>query len=84
MDIEEKVKEILFELSGEEIKDTEISLTDDLALDSLTMVTLLMGIEDEFLIELEEKDMNPYDLTTVQDCIDLVERYVGGSNEKKS
>ena len=83
MDIEEKVKEILFELSGEEIKDTEISLTDDLALDSLTMVTLLMGIEDEFLIELEEKDMNPYDLTTVQDCIDLVERYVGDSNEKK-
>ncbi len=47
------------------------------------MVTLLMGIEDEFLIELEEKDMNPYDLTTVQDCIDLVERYVGDSNEKK-
>ncbi len=84
MDIEEKVKEILFELSGEEIKGTEISLTDDLALDSLTMVTLLMGIEDEFLIELEEKDMNPYDLTTVQDCIDLVERYVGDSNEKKS
>ena len=84
MDIEEKVKEILFELSGEEIKDTEISLTDDLALDSLTMVTLLMGIEDEFLIELEEKDMNPYDLTPVQDCIDLVERYVGDSNEKKS
>ena len=47
------------------------------------MVTLLMGIEDEFLIELEEKDMNPYDLTTVQDCIDLVERYVGDSNEKR-
>lgn len=84
MDIEEKIKGILFELCGEEVENTELSLTDDLSLDSLTMVTLLMGIEDEFLIELEEKDMNPYDLTTVQGCIDLVERYVGDSNEKKS
>ena len=50
----------------------------DLALDSLLMVTLLVEIEEAFEIELDESDMNPFDLVTAQDAVDLVKKYCGG------
>ena len=81
MNIEEKVKDILFELSGEEINDLSVFLADDLALDSLSMVTLLLEIEEVFVIELLEQDMNSYDLVTGFDIVSLVERYIGDEDE---
>lgn len=78
MNIEEKVKAILSELSGEDTIDNTTALQNELALDSLMMVTLLMEIEDTFAIELDESDMNPFDLETVQSVIDLVVKYCGG------
>lgn len=81
MNIETKVKEILYELSGEEtIKNTD-HLQGDLALDSLMMVTMLVEIEETFAIELDEADMNPFDLGTVQNVIDMVAKYCGDENE---
>jgi len=56
-------------------------LQGDLALDSLMMVTMLIEIEDVFDIELEETDMNPFDLNTVQSVIDMVAKYCGDENE---
>ena len=84
MNTEEKIREILFELSGMEITDNNASLQVDLALDSLAMVMLLIEIEEEFGIELDESDMNPFELNTVQDIIDLVSKYLGDENEKTS
>lgn len=81
MNIEERVKGILFELSGEENIDNEAMLQDDLLLDSLSMVTLLIEIEDAFEIQLDDSDMNPFDLNMVQDVIDMVSRYCGDKNE---
>lgn len=81
MNIKEKVKEILFELSGEEVVDLQTELQNDLSLDSLLMVTLLMELEEAFSIELDESDMNPFDLITVQDVVNLAEKYVGVENE---
>lgn len=81
MDIKEKVKEILFELSGEEVVGLQTELQNDLSLDSLLMVTLLMELEEAFSIELDESDMNPFDLITVQDVVNLAEKYVGVENE---
>lgn len=78
MNIEEKVKAILSELSGEDTIDNTSALQNELALDSLMMVTLLMEIEDTFAVELDESDMNPFDLETVQSVIDLVMKYCGG------
>lgn len=79
--IEEKVRKIFFQLCGEEIIDNAITLQNDLALDSIQMVTLLVEIEDTFNIELDETDMNPFDLTTVQNVVDLVEKYCGGDKD---
>ena len=76
MKITSRVIDILKELSGKE----DIQITDDLqtvvCLDSLELVQLLIEIENEFEIILNESDLNPFDLETVKDVVDLVERYV--------
>ena len=81
MNIEETVKGILTELSGEELIKNTFRLQEDLGLDSLMMVTMLVEIEDIFGIELDETDMNPFELSTVQNVIDMVAKYCGDGNE---
>lgn len=84
MENTEKVIVLLKELSGkEEIKESD-RLQDDIGLDSLGMVTLLVEIEDTFLIELDESDMNPFDLSCVSDVVELVEKYCEVNHEKES
>ncbi len=82
MNLEEKISEILFELSGIETTDKNASLQVDFALDSLAMVMLLIEIEEVFGIALDESDMNPFELNTVQDIIVLVSKYLGVEDEK--
>lgn len=83
MNVEEKVIGILSELSGNEPFDNKATLQGDLAFDSLLMVMLLVEIENVFAIELDESDMNPFDLTTVQSVIDMVKKYnYGNRNEE--
>ena len=74
--IENEVLDLLSDLCGSEAVDTTQSLIEDLVFDSLRMVTLLIMIEDTFEIELDQSDMNPFLLITVQDVIDLAARYV--------
>ena len=81
MNIEEKVKIILFDLCGESDIDNEATLQEGLALDSLSMVTMLIEIEEVFDIQLDESDMNPYDLETVKDVIEMVKKYCGDIDE---
>lgn len=81
MKVKEKVYEILMELSCEdEIKDSD-SLQEELMLDSLSMVTLLIELEESLSIQLDESDMNPFDLITVEDVVRLAEKYGGDQNE---
>lgn len=77
MDVKENVIEILKELSGMDEVAEDSALQGDLGLDSLCMVTLLLELEDAFAIELDESDMNPYDLISAGDVIALAERYTG-------
>lgn len=83
MEILDKVSMILSELSGTEKICQEQKLQSDLGLDSLQMVTLLIMLEESFLITLDESDMNPFDLQSVRDVVGLVEKYSKGkSNEE--
>lgn len=77
MSITDRVLIILQELSGLGGILIEDNLQNELGLDSITMVTLLLEIEEEFRITLDESDMNPFELTTVADVVVLVEKYVG-------
>ena len=81
MEITNKVKKILTEISGMEKICPENELQSDLGLDSLQMVTLLIMLEDNFSIVLDESDMNPFDLTTVACVVSLVQKYVGGDGD---
>ncbi len=77
MMILEKIADILTELSGIENITLETELQDDLMLDSLHMVMLLIALEDKFEIILDESDMNPFNMKTVQDVVDLIEKHSG-------
>ena len=80
-EVEKQVAEVLEELCLTKIEDTSKTLLGDLAMDSLRMVMLLVTLEDTFEIELDESDMNPFALITVQDVIELVKKYVSLSEE---
>lgn len=72
----DKVSVILSDISGMETICLEHELQNDLGLDSIQMITLLMMLEETFQITLEESDMNPFDLLTVSNVVELVEKYV--------
>ncbi len=76
----EKVKEIIKKVSENKKIKLKDRLTDDLLLDSLAMVNLLIDIEEEFDINLNESDMDPYEFETVNDIVELVRKYGNGKN----
>ena len=77
-ELENKVIELLEELSLTEITDISATLLDDLAFDSLRLVMILVSIEETFDIQLDESDMDPFALLTVADVIELVRKYKDG------
>ena len=58
------------DMSSDQIK-FENELVDELGVDSLDKLNIVMGIEDEFDIEIYDTDMD--DIKTVKDLCDLVE-----------
>jgi len=81
MKLNDVIVEVLKKCSGVEEIMPENHLQNDLALDSLTMVTLLLEIEEALGITLDESDMNPFELATVQDVFDLAKKYAGDRYE---
>lgn len=73
---EYKVIELLREIGLAQIDHKDLTLIEDLGFDSLKLVMLLVMIEENFGIELDESDMDPYMLLTVEDVIRLVFKYV--------
>lgn len=76
MDLRKKIYEIIGDICGTEVSDSDKSLSEDLGIDSLGMVALLIELEDSLNIELEESDMNPLLLKTVEDIVILAEKYI--------
>ena len=76
MNVEQKICDILLGLTGKETVSPTDSLQADLALDSLSAVTLLLAIEDAFGIQLDESDMDLSKLDLVEDVITMVSGYV--------
>ena len=80
-EIEQKVLEVLEDLCMTTVEDASKKLIGDLAMDSLRMVMLLVTLEEVFSIELDESDLNPFLLITVQDVIDLTSKYTQSEEE---
>ena len=80
--IKNEVYSIIYEICGVMPEEGTTSLSDDLFMDSLRMVNLLVMIEERFSIELDDGDIDPFLLRTVDDVLSLAEKYVsaGGKN----
>ena len=73
MTVETKVKKVIAEkIPDIDIEDIvpEASLIEDLGADSLTIVELVMSMEEIFEIEIDDDDAEK--LVTVQDVIDFI------------
>jgi acyl carrier protein len=73
MTVETKVRKVIAQkIPGIDIEDIipEASLIEDLGADSLTIVELVMSMEEIFEIEIDEDDAEK--LLTVQDAIDFI------------
>jgi acyl carrier protein len=74
----ERVRKVLVEqldVSEDEVTPTA-SIVDDLGADSLDVVEIIMGLEEEFDVEIPDEDAEK--ITTVQQIIDYVEEKAKG------
>ena len=72
----EKLQKIIAEvlnLSEEEIR-PDSTFVDDLGADSLDVFPIIMGIEEEFDIEIDNEEAEK--ITTVQDAVDQIKKAV--------
>jgi acyl carrier protein len=77
MTVETKVKKVIAEkIPGLDMEDIlpEASLIEDLGADSLTIVELIMSMEEIFDIEIDDEDAEK--LVTVQNAIDFIKAKV--------
>ena len=72
MDIEQRVKQVIVDKLGinEEEITNEQNFIQDLRADSLDVVDLVMGLEEEFEIEISEEDRE--NIQTVGEAIDYI------------
>ncbi|HCX04081.1 MAG TPA: acyl carrier protein [Clostridiales bacterium] len=73
MELQEIKKIIIERLNLDENTEItmETSFVDDLDADSISLVELIMGLEDEYGIEIEDEDAEK--IKTVKDAIDYLE-----------
>ncbi len=76
MDIFQKVKEVICDTVGEENVTPDQELKADLGFDSLSLVAVVVGLEEKFGIEFNESDLDPSKIIHVGDLIELVEKYI--------
>ena len=55
---------------------SDMKLSEDLGFDSLSLVELIVDLEDRFDIEIDESDLDPSQLKTVGQIYSLVDKYL--------
>lgn len=76
MDIFKKIEEVIIEVVGGESITAEQELKTDIGLDSLSLVAVIVGLEEKFGIEFNESDLDPSKIIRVQDLIELAEKNI--------
>ena len=72
----EKLQEIIADVLNVDPNEVtmETTFTDDLGADSLDVFQIIMGIEEEFDIEIDNEEAEK--ITTVQDAVDQIKKAV--------
>lgn len=73
--MKEIINDILQEKSFCDEVTSDLRLKEDLGLDSLNMVELMVELEERFDFEIDESDLDPAGLQTVEQIYLLVEKY---------
>lgn len=76
MDIFRNVEQVISETVGGDSITAELELKTDIGLDSLSLVAVIVGLEEKFGIEFNESDLDPSKIVRVQDLVELVGKYV--------
>lgn len=73
-EIRGKLAEIVNQVAGVSVDDVQLdkSFTDDLDVDSLSMVEIIVAVEDEFDVEVPDEEAK--NLRTVGDAVAYIER----------
>jgi acyl carrier protein len=77
----DRVKKVVVEqldVNEDEVT-TDASFVEDLGADSLDVVELVMGLEEEFDVEIPDEDAEK--ITTVQEAVSYIEAKTGVSSE---
>ena len=73
----EKLKQIIAEVAGVHTEEITLDTTfiDDLGVDSLDVYQIIMGIEQEFNIEITAEQAET--VTTIEDAVNLIKDVIG-------
>lgn len=74
--LQEQVNQILQQQSPLKTFTSQMALEGDLGFDSLSLVSLVVALEESFRLTLDVADLDPERFHTVQDLYDLAEKYV--------
>lgn len=74
----EMINSILAEKKFSDVITPDMSLSEDLGFDSLSLVELIVDLEDRFDIEIDESDLDPGHIKTVGQIYSLVDKYLEG------
>lgn len=72
----EIINSILIEKRFSNTITSDMKLNEDLGFDSLSLVELIVDLEDRFDIEIDESDLDPGQLKTVGQIYSLVDKYL--------
>lgn len=74
----EMINSILAEKKFSDVITPDMGLSEDLGFDSLSLVELIVDLEDRFDIEIDESDLDPGHIKTVGQIYSLVDKYLEG------
>lgn len=72
----DKTAEIIRDTSGADGFTAEASLKEDCGLDSLSLVTVIVKLEQEYGISFRDSDLEPSAIVYVDDLVKLTEEYL--------
>jgi acyl carrier protein len=73
----DNINKTIGELTGDKReREPYESLKEDCGLDSLSLVNLIVSLEEEFGITFDDGDLDPAKIVTLNDLLELTEKYI--------